>query len=95
VRTSLEAGEALRLKVLVLSANPPGSVSIAWREMGRGSWRTAALEHVARGVFSVILPAPSTDLEYYVEAVADGRTVRYPATAPERSQTVVVLPVVK
>jgi len=95
VRTSLEAGEALGLKVLVLSATLPESVSLVWREMGRGTWQTAALEHVARGVFSVTLPAPSTDIEYYVEAVADGRTVRYPASAPERNQTVVVLPVVK
>ncbi len=95
VRTSLEAGEALRLKALVLSAAPPESVSLVWREMGRGTWRTAVLEHVARGVFSVTLTAPTTGLEYYVEAVADGRTVRHPAAAPERNTTVVVLPVVR
>ena len=92
VRTSLEAGEPLELRVLVLSRERPAKVSLFWRGMGRGGYREAPLRHVARGAFAATLPAPGADFEYYVEAVADGRTVRFPATAPALAQTVIVLP---
>jgi hypothetical protein len=92
VRTSLEAGEALEIKALVLSAGRPDSVVLRWREMGRGSFRSAPLENKARGSYFVRLSPPAAGLEYYVEAVADGRTVLFPATAPETNQTVIVLP---
>ncbi|NTV80577.1 MAG: hypothetical protein HGA24_04045, partial [Candidatus Aminicenantes bacterium] len=54
-----------------------------------------ALEPVARGVHRLSLPAPASDIEYYLEVEVDGAVVRYPATAPELNQTVIVLPVVK
>ncbi len=95
VRTSLEAGEALTLKVIVLSKDPPETIVLHWREMGRGAFRRAALVNTARGVFSVTLPPSAADLEYYVEAVADGLDVRFPVTAPETNQTVIVLPETK
>ncbi len=95
VRTSLEAGEALEIKALVLARSETGTVSLRWREMGRGAFRTVPLTNVARGVFTVTLPAPRADIEYYVEAEADGRAVRFPAAAPETNQTVIVLPGVK
>jgi hypothetical protein len=93
VRTSLEAGEALKLKVVILSRNKPESVSLFWREMGRGAFRSMSLENAARGVFKATLPAPAAAIEYYVEAVADGGKARFPVSAPELNQTVVVLPV--
>jgi hypothetical protein len=95
VRTSLEAGEALQLKVLVLAKGRPETASLHWREMGRGAFRAVPLEHIARGVFRLTLAAPAAALEYFIEAKADGRVVRFPAGAPERSQTVIVLPAVK
>jgi hypothetical protein len=95
VRTSLEAGEALSLKVLVLAKGRPVSVGLRWREMGKGSFRSVPLENIARAVYSVTVPAPARDIEYYVEVKADARTVVYPATAPERNQTVVILPEVR
>jgi hypothetical protein len=95
VRTSLEAGEPLTLKVIILSKDKPRSAVFRWREMGRGDFRSLALEPVARGVHRLSLPAPASDIEYYLEVEADGAVVRYPATAPELNQTVIVLPVVK
>ena len=95
VRTSLEAGEALSLKVLVLAQGRPESVAIYWREMGRGAFRTVPLQNVARGVYRLTLPASAAGIEYYLEAKADGQVVHFPATAPTLNQTVIVLPVVK
>jgi hypothetical protein len=95
VRTSLEAGEALSLKVIVLSKGKPKSAEFRWREMGTGAFRSVFLDNLARGVYHVTLPAPASDIEYYVEVEADGQLVRFPATAPELVQTVIFLPVTK
>jgi Malectin domain len=95
VRTSLEAGEALSLRVVVLSKGKPRSAALRWREMGHGEFRSVPLEPVARGVHRLTLPAPGADFEYYIEVEADGEVVRFPATAPELNQTVIILPVVK
>jgi hypothetical protein len=95
VRTSLEAGEPLALQVLVLAKGTPVSAALHWRGMGPGDFRTVPLEHKSRGLYTVTLPAPAGAMEYYVEITADGRTARFPATAPELNQTVIVLPVAK
>lgn len=95
VRTSLEAGEALSLKVLVLAKGRPESVAFCWREMGKGAFRTVPLENVARGVYRLILPVPETGIEYYIEARADAQAVFFPATAPALNQTVIVFPAAK
>ncbi len=92
VRTSLESGEPLALKVLVLAKDKPASVELHWRDMGSGGFRTVSFKHTARGVYALTLPAPSEAIEYYVEVSADGRTARFPATAPDLNQTVIVLP---
>ncbi len=95
VRTSLEAGEPLELEVLILAKARPGSVTLFWREMGRGAYKPLPLENAARGVFRATLPAPAGAVEYYVEASADGEVARFPASAPALAQTVIVLPVAK
>ena len=95
VRTSLEAGEALSLKVLVLAKGRPESVAFCWRKMGQGVFRAVPLENVARGVYRLTLPAPAADIEYYLEAKADGQVVHFPATAPTLNQTVIVFPAAK
>jgi hypothetical protein len=95
VRTSLEAGEALKIKAVVLSEGTPDSAAVRWREMGRGEFRSVPLEHKARGVYVATIPPPAGAIEYYVEVKAGGETALFPATAPALSQTVIVLPVVK
>ena len=95
LRTSLEPGEPLALKVLVLSREKPEAASVLWREMGKGAYRAVPLRNVARGVFAATLPPPASDIEYYIEVSADGQAVRFPATAPSQNQTVIVLPEAK
>lgn len=93
VRTQLARGEALTVTALVLSAKLPDEVVLRWRRTGGTTFekvvlRYVPLKHMVRGVYSVTLPAKEAqaDLEYYVEA---GR-LRWPATAPELCQTIVV-----
>ncbi len=94
VRTSVHQGETLKLKVIVLSESPPLSASVFWRRMGEGGYLQRPLYHVARGVYQALLretAARHGDLEYYVSVTpSDGDPVRFPATAPELGQTVVV-----
>jgi len=95
-RGSVQAGEALNLKVIVLADKPPQKLALYWRLMGRGDFAELPLDHVARGVYRVKLPAQAPDVtavEYYVKAVLDGgETLHFPASAPAISQTVVVTP---
>jgi hypothetical protein len=93
VRTSLNIGEDLKLKVIILAQNQPEDAVLFWRPMGKGKYNKIALTHIARGVYSVKIPANKikTDLEYYVVVNStDGQQVSFPATAPNISQTVVV-----
>jgi len=92
VRTAVEAGESLQLRVIILSSNPPESAALYWREMGRGKFQAIPLRRIARSVYEVNLPAAAADVEYYLKArVGEGDAV-FPATAPELNQTVVVMP---
>jgi hypothetical protein len=94
VRGSLSAGEDLKLKVIIMAADPPREAALYWRSMGTGSYRKAALTHVARCVYSARIPAGrvKTDLEYYVKAVStDGQEARFPVASPEITQTVVIM----
>ena len=90
-RTLLEKDEPLRLKVIVLDNRPAATAALRWRPLGRGEFRRIELTHVGRGVYRVSVPAPETDMEYYIEAeTAGGESLRWPVTAPQRNQTVVV-----
>jgi len=90
LRTLLEEGETLKLKVIVLDNQPANSAAIYWRPLGRGEFQKQDLTHLARGVYSVTLPPVLTDMEYYVVAeTAGGKKLIWPATAPEMNQTVV------
>jgi hypothetical protein len=93
-RTSLEAGEDLRLKVIFVGAKTPGNGAMYWRPLGKGTFERLPLEHVARGVCSVRLLASQiggNDIEYYVQASVGTDTLRFPVTAPAMNQTVVVV----
>jgi len=96
VRTCAPPGESVRLKVILLSAAPPRDAALYCRPLGaRKGFERHALQHVARGVYSIRLPPLSDErgLEYYIEATAiDAKVARFPATAPEMNQTLVPLP---
>ena len=92
VRTSLVAGESLRLDAVVVGIADP-VVVCHWRPLGGKNFQSAPLAHVARGVYRTLVPAREMqgDFEYYVEVAADRKSLRFPPTAPELNQTVVVI----
>jgi hypothetical protein len=91
-RTSLAANETLKLKVIVLSEARPQAATLRWRKLGERRFTEIPLNLVARGVYSVQLPAGlKDDFEYYVQVEPKGgKPVYYPTTAPKLNQTVVV-----
>jgi hypothetical protein len=90
-RTSLAANEAFKLKVIILARAPPRAATLCWRKLGDRRFAKVPLAPVARGVYSVQLPASGKDdFEYYVQVEVEGSApVYFPATAPARNQTVV------
>ena len=95
VRTSLLAGEDLRLNVIILAQNKPEKAFLYWRPMGAEKYNKTSLRHVARAVYSATIPASQVkenDLEYHVKVTVDGdRDIYFPATAPQMDQTVVIV----
>lgn len=94
VRSSLQPGEDLRLKAIVLGARRPSEVTLHWRSMGKGNYKSTPLANVARGVSAVRIGASriKNDLEYYVTArSADGQESIFPTTAPDINQTIVIM----
>jgi hypothetical protein len=91
-RTSLAANETLKLKVIILSEVPPRTAKLCWRKLGKRRFEKLPLKLVARGVYSVQLPAGvNDDFEYYIQAEPErGKPVYFPVTAPKLNQTVVV-----
>jgi Malectin domain len=95
VRSLVSAGDQLRLKVIVLSLEPPLEANLFSRPLGEGRFVPTPLRHVARGVYTVTVPKTDTagDFEYYIKVVpARGAPVYFPSTAPSMNQTVVVAP---
>ena len=93
VRSVLEQGETLNVTLIALDQQPVRSVALRVRSLGHGPWKTIAAQHVARAVWQAQLPAFPDDFEYCAEAQTQGgQTCRWPATAPELNQTVVIFP---
>jgi hypothetical protein len=94
VRTALEAGESLRLKVIIAGEPSPREAVLRWRWLGERRYRSQPLQRVARAVYEVELPGEELrggDFEYHVRVVPlRGRALYFPATAPGRNQTVVL-----
>ena len=93
-RSQAREGERLKIKVVVLDNERPQSATLYWRHLGEGAWQERPLTHVARAVHTATLPAiGQTSVEYHIKVrAASGVTLRWPATAPELNQTVVVIP---
>jgi hypothetical protein len=93
VRTLLEKGEGLNLTAHFIGTRP-NSVLIRWRPIGGEEFQETAFQKVARGVYEVRI-APGLirdDFEYYVVAESPDGRQEFPAGAPARLQTVVVIP---
>jgi hypothetical protein len=90
-RTLSKAGEPQELRPFVLSDVPCSSVNLNWRALGAKEFQKVEATHRARQAYRVSLPAQDqgSTVEYYLEAILkDGRTVRWPETAPAINQTV-------
>jgi hypothetical protein len=90
VRTAVDRGEGLKLKILVLDKQPQAPV-VCWRILGSGEFTKLTATHKARAVYEASLPAPKDDIEYYVEAETSAGSLHWPVTAPQLCQTVIVM----
>jgi hypothetical protein len=92
VRSSLMAGEDLRIKVIILHEDKPRDAALYWRPMGSGYFNKIGLSHVARGVYSAKISTGQIrqrDLEYYIKVnPAKTPELTFPTGAP---QTVVIM----
>lgn len=94
VRNFVSQGEALALEIIALDQPPVKSVTVKFRPLGKGEWQTVKTLHQARAVWQVKFPPATEDFEYSVEAqAAHSETLRWPASAPDLNQTVVVIPI--
>jgi hypothetical protein len=91
VRSGIIAGDALKLTVVVMGSKPE-SPKLYWRPLGKGDFASIPLEHVARGVYTVALPAAAVkdDFEYYIQVAVGGQTIQFPPAGAALPQTVVV-----
>jgi hypothetical protein len=95
VRTAISDGETLKLKVIILDSAAPRRAEVRCRPLGRGTYTSAPLVHVGRGVYAAVIPAMAEDFEYSIRVVTgSGKELLYPTTAPEMNQTVVATPLV-
>ena len=94
VRGNLTIGENLELKIIILAKSSANQPALYWRPMGESRYNKLPLKHIARGVYTVAVPAADIDgrdIEYYIKAeLWLGKKLCFPAAAPDRNQTVVV-----
>ncbi len=90
-RTTARPGEALALRIVALDRQPVKSVTVKLRPLGQGEWHTLRASHQARALWRAKLPPVTEDFEYFVESqTADAKTLRWPTSAPQLNQTVVI-----
>ncbi|MCD6395263.1 MAG: hypothetical protein J7M40_17405 [Planctomycetes bacterium] len=93
LRTHVEKGEKLKLALRVLDTADPKSVSLYYRNMGQGQFMKISPLQQIRHVYQFQLPQASGDMEYYFDVESSsGARLMYPVTAPEITQTLVMLP---
>ena len=90
-RTQMNAREPQEIRAFVLSGPKCDGLTLHWRVLGSGAFKTVPTTARARQAYRVNLPAqPQSTVEYYLEAaLKNGQKVRWPATAPAMNQTVI------
>ena len=91
VRTTLRKGEDLKLKVII-TGDSVSSAKLFWKPIGNSEYSRIDLKNTCRSVWQVSIPAKNIpeDFEYFIEARSLSGIMKFPATHPERDQTVVV-----
>jgi hypothetical protein len=89
-RTQVDRSEELKCRVTIMAqgVQHPVKATLHYRRMGQGTYQTILLTHVNRAVYSVTIPSQEHDYEYYITSGSS----RFPVTAPEINQTVIVGP---
>lgn len=93
VRSSVAASEPLKVRVLLVSEQPPGDATVRWRWLGESEYHEASLQHVARRIYEASLPpltAEHSALEYHLTAKLDGALLRWPVSERGFDQIVVL-----
>ena len=92
-RTSLLPDEDLNLDLFLIDNGNPQKVEFFWKPLGEKKFRKMEAQRQLRNHFSIKLAANQMngqDTEYYVKGItASNAELYFPATAPERCQTVV------
>ena len=79
--TEAAAGEALKIKVIVLDNKPAKPAALYWRPLGKEPFQRIEVKHLARAVYQATLPPATEDFEYYIQAqTEDGKDLAWPAT---------------
>lgn len=95
-RTALDPGETFLAKALLLDNTPALDGALHWRPLGQSEFKAEPIVRAGRNAFAARIAAdqvPADGFEYYLEATtAGGQTVRWPVTAPDLNQTVIVQP---
>jgi hypothetical protein len=84
----------LRIKAIFLDRQQPEEVSLYYSKMGENEFRKEELSNIDRGVYAVKVPAREIgeDIEYYIKATtAKGERLYFPAAAPRKRLTVIVV----
>lgn len=98
VRTTLQIGENINLKIRTISSDneKPIKAVIKWKSMGKKRFNTQDIKHLARGVYEANINhkhITEEGLEYYILVkFGNGEIKRFPASAPNINQTVILLP---
>lgn len=93
--THMDLTESTDLKAMVLTHSRVRTLTLLWRPMGRGGYRSRTVSLVGRGVYGLKLPATlaaGRDFEYHLVAeTSDGQRAVWPSAAPAQDQTMIVL----
>jgi hypothetical protein len=91
LRTTLRKGEEFKLKVIILCDNVKYA-KFYWKPIGETTYKQVNLKNLNRSVWQVYITAQSIvdDFEYYIEVKSSLGSMKFPATHPERNQTIVV-----
>jgi hypothetical protein len=101
LRTTVLSDETLNLDIIVHTAKPPKTAVLFWKTMGTNEpYQKTALRPVHGNHYTATLPplnAKRNAIEYYIEAETENpqgitSLLRFPSTAPELNQTVIVFP---
>jgi len=94
-RTSLLPDEDLKLDVFFIDNGNPQKVEFFWKSLGEKKFRKIEAQRQLRNHFAIELTAGKMngqDIEYYIKGKTSGNADLYfPATAPERNNTVIKL----